>query len=222
MPTMQQLLARRLARIAFGVVLIAGVAALTTAAWAGGPRLRGHGAPSSAQIISFTWLAALLLGAVVQFAAARVRWSCEPEALFGPSLIVPTAGIALLAPITLHMPIALLITDSRGFDQWVEASLWVTALAHIAFAATSVRRAHQLVTGRPAMSPTRIYVITVLVSCVPFIVLWGIPPVLVGLTAAPLMPLLLRMERIVDRERTEIAAITRSLPRAIAVAAPGA
>jgi hypothetical protein len=57
---------------------------------------------------------------------------------------------------------------------------------------------------------------------VPFIVLWGIPPVLVALTAAPLMPLLQRMAHIVDRERSEIAAITQSLPRAIAVAAPGA
>jgi hypothetical protein len=226
MLTMQQLIARRLGRIVFGAVLVAGVAALTTMAWAGGPRYWGHRWgphwPNSAQVIGLAWFAALMLGALVRFVAGRVRWSCEPEALFGPSLIVPTAGIALLAPITLHLPFALLISGTRGFDQWVEASLWITAIAHIAFAGMSMRRAHRLIAERPAPSPRRIYLITVLVSCVPFIVLWGIPPVLVALTAAPFVPLLHHMQRMVDRERTEIAAITQSLPRAIAVAAPGA
>jgi hypothetical protein len=90
------------------------------------------------------------------------------------------------------------------------------------FAAASMRRAHQLVAHRPAVTPRQIYIATVLVSCVPFIVLWGVPPLLVALTAAPFVPLLHRMARIVDRERAEIVELTQALPRAIAVAAPDA
>jgi hypothetical protein len=52
---------------------------------------------------------------------------------------------------------------------------------------------------------------------VPFIVLIGIPPVLVALTALPLIPLLRAMAGIITRERAEIAAAPQLLPRAIAV-----
>src|SRR5690349_336746 len=99
MHTMAQLFARRLGRIAFGVVLVAGVAALTAGAWPGGRRGLDGEWPSAAHIVGLTWLAAALAGATVRAVAARVRWSRDPEALFAESLMLPTAGIALLLPI---------------------------------------------------------------------------------------------------------------------------
>lgn len=217
MQTMRQVFARRLARIAFGLVLIAGVAVLTHGAW-GHHHQFGHGWPSAAQIVGMTWLAAALVAAVVRAIAARLPWSLAPETLFAESMMVPTAGIALLLPITLHLPIALMITDAHGFEFWVEASLWITGLAHIVFAVLAVRRARQLVAGVPAVTPWQIYVATLLTSCVPFVVLWAVPPMLVAITAAPFLPLLGGMQRLVERERAELEALTRALPRAIAVA----
>jgi hypothetical protein len=55
-------------------------------------------------------------------------------------------------------------------------------------------------------------------SCVPFVVLYAIPPMLVAITALPFIPMLHAMERMVGRERTELAVVAGTLPRAIAVA----
>jgi hypothetical protein len=217
MHTMKQVFARRLGRLTFGAVLVAGVAMLTSAAWVGRPHGLGGDWPSGARILVVTWLAALLAGGAVQLIAARVRWSVDSETLFAESVMLPTAGIALLLPITLHMPIALLVSDSRGFDFWIEASLWITGVAHIVFTALCVQRARRLVMGKPARPPRTIYIVTVLTSCVPFVVLWAIPPLLVAFTALPFVPLLHYQEKLVDRERAALASITQALPRAIAV-----
>jgi hypothetical protein len=216
MRTMRQIFARRVGRIAFGVVLLIGVAAVTTTAWSGsvGPhRLPQLGA---ARIIAMTWLAAMVAGVAARAIAVRLPWSCSSEALFAESLMVPTAGIALLLPITLHMPLVLLIADAPAFDVWVMASLWITGLAHLVFATLSALRARQLVAGKPALTPRKIYVVTVITSCVPFVVLYAIPPALVALTALPFVPMLHAMERVVGRDRAELEAVAGNLPRAIA------
>lgn len=214
---MRQIFARRVGRIAFGVVLLIGVAAVATSAWSASlgtnrvPRL------DAARTISLTWLAAVIAGVAARAIAARIPWSRSSEALFVESLIVPTAGIALLLPITLHMPLALLVADSSAFDIWVMGSLWITGLTHLVFAALCVMRARQLVAGRPALSPRRIYVVTLITSCVPFVVLYAIPPTLVALTALPFVPMLHAMERVVGRERAELDAVAGNLPHAIAL-----
>jgi hypothetical protein len=216
MVSMNPIYARRLGRIAFGAVLLAGVAALVGGAWTPGP----HGAVrfGAARIVLVTWCAALAAGVVVHAIAGRMRWSRAPEALFAASVTVPVAGIALLLPITLHLPVVLLIADARAFDIWVVASLWITGLAHAVFAALCVRRARQLIAGRPATAPRKIYVATLVTSCVPFALLWAIPPVLVALTALPFVPMLHALQRLVDRERAEISSGEPALPRAITVA----
>jgi hypothetical protein len=56
----------------------------------------------------------------------------------------------------------------------------------------------------------------------PFVVLYAIPPALVALTALPFLPLLRAMERIVTRERDELAGAPHVLPRAVAAIARGA
>lgn len=214
---MSQIVARRVGRIAFGVVLLAGVAWLATAAWSssfGRPGWRGLDA---ARIIGLTWLGALAAGVAARGFAARVSWSRGSESLFAKSIVIPTLGIALLLPITLHLPFVLVIADADAFDFWVVASLWITGLAHLVFATTSAVRGYRLVTGRPAMSPAKIYVATLITSCVPFVVLWAIPPALVAITALPFVPMLHAMERRIARERLEVEAVSQALPRAVAL-----
>lgn len=216
MPTMSQIFARRVGRIAFGLVLLVGVASLTAPAWSG---LVGAHHPArfgAARLVGLTWFAAMVAGAVVRAIAARVPWRPAAEALFAESVIVPTAGIALVLPITLHLPVVVAVAGVGAFDFWVTASAWITGLAHLVFAGLCVLRARQLVAGRVATTPRTIYIATLLTSCVPFVLLWAIPPLLVAVTALPFVPMLHAMQRLVDRERAEIRAVPE-LPRAIAV-----
>lgn len=216
MPMMSQIFARRAGRIAFGLVLLVGVASIVTAAWSGFFETHGADRFGAVRRVGLTWLLAILAGAVVQAIAARLRWRPAAEALFAESVMVPTAGIALLLPITLHLPVVVLAAGASAFDFWVTASLWITGAAHVVFAGLCVLRARQLVAGRIAITPRAIYVATLVTSCVPFVLLWAIPPLLVGVTALPFVPMLHAMQRLVDRERAEIAAAP-DLPRATAV-----
>lgn len=219
MQTLNKIFARRLGRVAFGLVLLVGVAILAGAAWSGSPGPRGAPQLGAMRLFGLTWLIAVLAGVVVRTIAARVRWRLAPEALFAESVMVPTAGIALLLPITLHLPVVLLVADASAFDVWVRMSLWITGLTHLVFAGLSVRRAHQLVAGEPAITPRKIYVATLITSCVPFVLLCAIPPLVVAITALPFVPMLRAMQRLADRERLEIAA-AQKLPRAVAVLPP--
>ena len=220
MRTTRQIIARRIGRITFGGVLLAGVVRLIVAACShelGREAIyTGHGL-DAARTIERTWLIATLAGVVAWRVAAHVRFAPNPERLFAESLMVPAAGIALLLPITLHMPVILVIRDSAAFDLWVVASMWITGLAHAVFAITSVLRGKQLIAGEATWSPRKIYIATVVTSCVPFAVLYAIPPAIVAITALPFVPLLRAMAWIVVRERRELAAAQHALPRAIAV-----
>jgi hypothetical protein len=216
MPTMNQIFARRLGRIAFGLVLLVGVVSLAAAAWSGRVGAYSPARFGTARLVGLTWFVAILAGAVVRAIAARLRWRPAAGALFAESVMVPTAGIALLLPITLHLPVVVAVADAGAFDFWVTASLWISGSAHVVFAALCLLRARQLIAGRLAITPRAIYVATLLTSCVPFVLLWAIPPLLVAVTALPFVPMLHAMQRLVDRERAEIRAVPE-LPRAIAV-----
>lgn len=219
LPDPSRVFARRIARIAFGTVLLIGAVALVIAL-ALQPGLcsyaRDPPSPSAAQVIGYTWLAAAVAAAVAHAIAAALRLRLGGDALFLPSLIAPVAGAALLLPLTLHLLVALATGTTREFDWWASISLLITGPAHIAFLVLSVQRIHALAAGRLAGTPWRIFGITVAVSCVPFVVM-VVPPVLVALTGVPILPLLHRMERVVARERAEIAALPAELPRAVAV-----
>ena len=218
MPTTSQVIARRIGRITFGGVLIAGIACLIAAARSGelvhhavvlGVRL------DAAAIIGLTWLVAPVAGVVAWRVAILVRLAGTPNTLFAESLMIPAAGIALVLPITLHLPVVLALADREAFDVWVEVSMYITGLAHVGLAFMSALRGHQLVAGKSAWSPRNIYTATVVVSCVPFVALYAIPPALVALTALPFLPLLRAMKRIVARERAELAGAPHALPRAV-------
>lgn len=220
MRTTSEITARRFGRITFGGVLLVGVGRLIATAFSGElgrASIYTSRGLDAARTIELTWLIAVLAGVVAWRVATHVRFAPNPERLFAASLMVPAVGIALLLPITLHMPVILVIRDSAAFDVWVVASMWITGLAHAVFAITSALRGKQLVTGDATWSPRKIYIATVVTSCVPFAVLYAIPPVIVAITALPFVPLLRAMEWIAVRERRELATARHPLPRAIAV-----
>jgi hypothetical protein len=215
MPTMTEIFARRAGRLAFGVVLILGAAYLGARGWS--PGRVGPGSPHvhAAIVIARIWLAAVGAGVVVRMVVGWLPGSPSADALFVHSWAIPSGGVALVLPITLHLPFAIICADQTGFDLWVAATLWFTLPAHLVFAAMAAVRAQRLVAGRRAPSPLRIYVTTLIVSCVPFVLLLAIPPVLIAITGVPFLPLLRWMERGIGRERAELRT---QLPRAAVVA----
>ena len=217
------LVARRIGRIAFGGALIAGFAVLAApACWdafdmLAGIHSRDPHLSHAPWTIALTWLGAAFVGSVARRIAARLSLSRPPEWLFARSLSVPTLGIALLSPLTLHalawVPLGLLTRDLMLFDYWAIMSIWITGVAHLVFAVACARRVARLAADQEARSLGSVIAITVVTSCVPFVLLLAIPPILVAFTAMLLLPLLRAIDRVVERERNELA--MSPLPRAI-------
>jgi len=200
-----QMVARRLSRIAFGAVLIAGAVALVPAAMA------GHG--DTPRVIVVTWIAAAVAG---WLARAHVPADPNHDALGVASLVVPIVGLFLIGPLTLHLPFALLLRTGvgTGFDHWVAMSFCLVGLAHLAGALSGAVRATQLARGKPAWSPSRVFLITIIASLLPGAVL-VVPPFLVAVTGLPFLLVLHAMEPIARRERVALETSAK-LPLAIA------
>jgi hypothetical protein len=197
---------RRVGRIAFGLVLLAGVAVLARRVWA-------YEEAWSAYAIPATWAAAFAAYAIAGLIGSRRTLDHAGE-LAVPGLVVPWAGAALLLPLTLHLPFALLLThDARAFDMWVAMSGIFTGPTHLVLAALVAQRARQLATGARAIDPWRIYGICVAVSCLPFAI-FMIPPILVMLTGIPMLAFLIWMKAFARRDRDRARA--EALPRATA------
>jgi hypothetical protein len=213
--------ARRAGRIAASLVLLVGVGMLVVAAWQGHGDRYGYREASrlhALPILGVTWATALIVAAVAHGTVLLLRPSWRPDQLFVSSLMLPTVALALVLPITLHALVAIAYGGRAGdFDGWVWWSVIVSGLAHLVFAWLSAVRVHRLVTDRPPMTPRRIFALTVATSCVPFVLLFGIPPIIVAITGVPLLPLLHRMARWIARERAELAAMPHRLPRAALV-----
>lgn len=208
-------LARRAARIAFGVVLIAGASYLLVrlAAITGTER-----SLHAARVFGVTWCAAITAQLATYLLVRRAALPGTDATLRTASLVVPAIGVALVMPLTLHLLFMVATGNLVGFDDWVLLSLVITGPAHIAFAILAAARAYQLMRGDElmrgdtALSPVRILALTTLVSCVPFVLYFGIPPALVFVTGIPIVPMLGYMAVIADRERK---VPDRSVPRAI-------
>lgn len=186
--------ARIVGRLVFGAILLAGAAVLVD-------RLTERDAPEAFATLAATWTIAFVAGSIAQIATGAVRTRPHSAGLRTASYVVPTLGIALLLPLTLHLPVALALgVDAAGFDRWAQLSLMITAPAHVVFAALAAIRAYQLARGAHAISTTRVYVTTLVVACIPFAILFFIPPILVGLTGVAILPLLDRMPQIIQRE----------------------
>jgi hypothetical protein len=198
---------RAVGRIVFGVVMILGGATFVE-------RLLRVREAHAVKTLAIVWLAALFAGWLFAQLASVTARRVEIADIFTISWVLPTLGVALVLPLTLHIPFALALgSNLSSFDDWARISLAIAGPAQVTFAFLATLRAARLAQGRPAMSATRIYIITLIASSIPFALLFMIPPLLVGLTGFAILPLLVRMEGMIDRERG-----TTELPRAIVVA----
>jgi len=206
MTAMSAMLARRAGRATFGVGLIAGACALVSGAIA---RHELH----AAHLIGMTWAASIAAGMLVWGVSRLLAHRWRPDTLKYAGLVLPAVGLALIAPLTTHLLVALPL-GLRSFDNWVELSLIVAGAAHIAFAVASAYRVIALVDGTRVLSVQWVYLIVFLVSCVPFVVLIVVP-IIVALTGIAMLPILYAPEAIVARER---AIASAAPPRAIVIA----
>jgi hypothetical protein len=193
--------ARRRARIAFGWPLIAGAVAMV----ANGLSRHVH----FALILLAAWSLAFVAALVARMILSRRM----PAA--APSLALPLIGLCLVLPLTLHFAVGSLAGwGAKEFDDWVDLSLVVTGPAHLAIAGLCAYRARELTTPpRVAIRTLTIYGWTIGVSCVPFGLLWMIPPALVAVTALGLVPFIYAMQTIAERERAPAGDL---MPRAVA------
>jgi hypothetical protein len=229
----------RVGRIAFGVVTCVGACAMVVWAITSLTLNKGTGGGLSA-ILFGTWPVALFAYGVARLFAydlarraalrdlrpsgdihadiARVEATApafkrSAQALEGPSLAWPMMGACLLAPLTLHFVLWLVV--GRGpnllvkFDEWIALSMIVVGHAHVALAALCWRFAQQARSaptcafgdGEELSIGWRVLGQTVLVSAVPGALLLGIPPILTAATGVLFVPLLFRAMR--DAARRE-------------------
>lgn len=200
-------IARRAGRIAFGIVLVAGMFALV--AYSFHDEVRGRGPIHAWHIIVATWLAALFGAAIVTAAVGSTSRSRNHDDLRRPALWVPAVGIALLLPLTLHLPF-MLGESADVFDDWARMSVLLVGPTHLVFAVLVFARAQALTSDRTVRKPLRIrtiYLVTVAVAAFPYV----IPALFVAVTGLPIIALLRRMEAIAHRDRED----SRDVPFAI-------
>jgi hypothetical protein len=191
-----EIASRRAGRIAFGLVLIAGAVLLVFNA------LHEVVIEPAVQV-PLTWVCAFLVAGIVRLATRRPLPADRLRARFAPSIVVPSIGIALMAPLSIHLPVVSYLFGVDAYRDWVEISILVTGLTHVVTATLVGLRAGQLVAGhsRP-VGMAAVYLTGVGVSCVPFALLYMIPPAIVAVTGLALFPLLVYQRRIVEREQT--------------------
>lgn len=125
-------LARRAERTVFGLVMIGGAIALVRGA------LGDHF--DAAKSIGVTWVTAIGASITAWVAAHFVAHRWRADALKYASLVAPTVGLALMAPLSVHLLVALATRNSDVFDSWVRMSLVIAGPAHLAFAITAAIR----------------------------------------------------------------------------------
>lgn len=198
---MTAVIARRAARIAFGLVLLAGMGAIVMRTLHGHPDGAGHD-------LALTWLGAVVAGAITWLVA---RW-CKPvpggDALLRASLVIPALGLAAVLPLSMHGLWALLIDSSaHAYDNWFDTSLHVVGFAHVVFMLLFAVHARQVASSeRPGMTIAAIYGWTVLASCVP-LGMWILPEVLTAITGLPILIVMHVFDAIAARERTALPAL---------------
>jgi hypothetical protein len=198
---------RAVGRIVFGVVMILGAATFVE-------RLLRMREAHAAKTLAIIWIAALFAGWLFAQLASVTARRVDVADIFTLSWVLPTLGVALLVPLTLHIPFALALgSNLSAFDDWARLSLVFAGPPHVVFAFLAAVRAARLAQGQPAMSATRIYIITLVAAAVPFGFLFLIPPLLVGLTGFAILPFLARLQGLIERERG-----TTELPQAIVLA----
>ncbi len=152
------------------------------------------------------------------------------DALETRSVAAPLVGWALLAPLTLHFVVYAFMENSHSFertvedyDWWICASLLLTGVGHVTLAALGVRFAQRLRAsftmgdgGTPSVWAPLMW--TVLAGCVPGVILYLVPPVLVAATGLVFIPATFAAMRArVHAERGAIEACTADAPRVLSL-----
>jgi hypothetical protein len=203
--TAAQILARRAARIAFGLALLAGMAFNVLEA-------RRAQRWETARGFCVMWLGAVAAAAVTN---VLIRWwkpVPQGDALLRASLVVPALGLAFALPLSIHLLFLTLIDgDVAHFGEWVGVSTWVVGFAHVVFALLFAVRARGLAESeRPRMSVVAIYGWTVVASALPLGPLI-IPEALTAITGLAVLPFMYAFDQIAARERAALPCMPRAI-----------
>ena len=149
---------------------------------------------------------------LVEMRSLASRWEFAAAA-------TPLVALSLLAPLTLHLVVALVCLGGfdavRGFrTEWMPMSALIVGHAHFALAIASVLWAKSLprreaieVRLRVQRSWGKALVGTIVVSCLPGILFFGMPPILVALTGLAFVPWMFRSTaKTLVREREMLGA----------------
>ncbi|WP_437686143.1 hypothetical protein [Sorangium sp. So ce176] len=146
---------------------------------------------------------------------ARVR--CMIDAEERRSVALPLAGFAVLAPLTLHLVVYCLVSGwslpwsalLEGFDGWVCLSLAIVGHVHVIVAYLAFRYARALheaptrvLADDPPPGALRALGYATLAACIPGLIFFVIPPILVAVTGAFVVPaFVLARERLLEERR---------------------
>lgn len=132
---------------------------------------------------------------------ARSPWpeiERKVDQLESASTSLPLAAISLLAPLTIHLPFAMVFfdTDTDGFSSWIRMSLVIVGFAHLTLMALAIRFASsmsKMATEDIVDMPIHrkwlaTWGLTIAAGCVPGIVLLLVPPILVTITGLAFIP----------------------------------
>jgi hypothetical protein len=210
-------LGRRAGRIAFGIVLILGMASIAYEtihgrdvwSWFGGPFSDNAAAHPlhAGLIIAVTWAVAVVAYAIVRLAVWWAAPAPRGDALLRASLVVPAVGLALALPLGFH-GLWFLITGAE-FDSWVRMSVAVVGLSHLVFALTFGMHAAQLARGAPRMTIGGIFLWSTCASVIP----WGIfvlPELLTLITGMLVLPVLYIFDALAESDRDALPALPRA------------
>jgi hypothetical protein len=157
------LLGRRLARVAFGIVLSLSPV-IVLAGWLARGRRDDDGAGlasvlTTPPLIALVWISAFAMAVVVgRIGRSRAALAvADIDAFATASYVVPAVGVALAGPLSLHAVVGLplwalgVLTGDPSlvgsFDFWVGLSLWGTVHVHVAFAVAMLLAARKVAAG---------------------------------------------------------------------------
>ena len=133
------------------------------------------------------------------------------------SSALPLAAASLLTPLALHFVFGALVfgpQTTESFGGWIQCSVVIVGHAHLVLVGLSIRYARKMrrlsMQELDAMKVGRewgkAWGFTVLASCVPGIVLLGVPPAISALTSILFVPLMfIGIRRVILRERLALA-----------------
>ena len=180
-----RLLRARLARVMAGIVLI-----LTAIAMIVGAMVSSLGL----YILVIGWGISLLMMMLGRLWAAALKPQCPEDMLARWGLRLPMLGLALVMPMTLHAVVTVLIgkVTPMEFSGWIQLSSVIVGQAYIVLGWLVYQDANRIVNDVDAIPWTqRAWAVlwkTSAASCVPSIILLGVPPILTFMTGSVFIP----------------------------------